>query len=243
MRSAPPLDGRSALRPQIERAIHVHQPDLYQHLTHQTFAAPGRALQTLQTLMYNMINLDAPARTPTVRRVPAPISTRPAVSATEVISKVDLGTRTVDVQRFPVGEAAVSRAGHDQGDRHLAVDITETDPTLLQSADVLIRGPVSQNYPAREWARSTLATYPGCRATAIITPSGACRAFPRHGPTVSLRFQTSPDQTDAPDPAILASAVYAWIVANGTLETMSGEILIQTGSRRTAVRCNPQSRT
>jgi hypothetical protein len=238
IRSAPALDDRGSLLQQVDQTMRTHQTDRYEHIARRTFANPGQALRALQKLIYEMINLEAPTGAPTVRRVPAPETTCPSISATEVLSATDLSSRTIDVLRFPAGAAAGHDPDHHYDDRHLAVDIAETDPALLESADILIRRAGRHTRSADEWARSTLTAYPGCRITAAITSAGSCLAFPRDRPLISLRFHQPPDQSDVPDETILVSALYAWIVSGGTLDATATDIHLRIGPRRLTIRCS-----
>ncbi|OHV36553.1 hypothetical protein BBK14_33275 [Parafrankia soli] len=228
IRSAPRFDRAETPREQIDEAIGAHTPDRYTLLTRRTFDIPGQSLRTLQKLMYQLMDLDAPGRAPSTRRVPAPQTAQPVVSATIVVAAMSPHTGTVDVLRFPADTDP--QAGADHGDRHLAVDLAETDLGLLQSADVLVRRSDGHTRPAHEWAQATLDAYPGCRIAASITPKDSCTAFPRSGPAISLRFLRTSSQGIPPDPLILPSVAYAWIV-NGASSTLPTKFLVRIGKQ------------
>jgi hypothetical protein len=177
IRTAPRFDRTATPREQIDEAIRTHTPDRYTRLTRRTFDIPGQSLRTLQKIMYQLMDLDAPGRAPSTRRVPAPQTARHVVTAAAVLAAMDPHTDTVDIQRFPADTDPP--AGVDHTDRHLCVDLAETDLGLLQNADILVRRSDSRARATPGWAQAILDAYPGCRIVASIMSTGSCMAFPR----------------------------------------------------------------
>ncbi|MDH6630695.1 hypothetical protein M2271_008559 [Streptomyces sp. LBL] len=109
--TAPRLSPHNDLRLQIESVVADHTPGLYSEVSQLAFAAPGRALARLRTVLYNLMELAEP--TPTalpVRSLPrpnAPEGTAVTSWTVESAARPDEGGQwVVTVRRYP---AAASR--------------------------------------------------------------------------------------------------------------------------------------
>jgi hypothetical protein len=95
------------------------------------------------------------------------------------------------------------------------------------------------------WARYALSTYPGCRSAAAILPSGVCLLRIR-GHTRTYLLQTEPkDDGDGriacADPAAVASAAHAWLLAQATRPSLPVHLACRIGARDFSVLIRPVS--
>ncbi|MGB7587578.1 MAG: CDP-glycerol glycerophosphotransferase family protein, partial [Solirubrobacterales bacterium] len=209
-RRAPRLDLDAALREQIENTEWRLDPERYGDLAARCFANPGKAMQRLRDVIYDLIDLDTPARLPRVLAVPLPRPYEEPVTAHLVLARRDdggSGGERVILERFPahLEPAFDEQAAHS----HLAVDDRETDERLRQSADVFVRRlePHRQRDEAPKWIQAQLASYPGCQMAVASLGDGLVALAERGEGEGIRRFRL---ERDTDDPAgIIASAIRA----------------------------------
>jgi hypothetical protein len=206
--TAPRLRPHKDLRVQIESVVADHTPGLYSEVSQLAFAAPGRALARLRTVLYSLMELAEPTPTaPPVLALPRP-STPEGTAVTswtvESAARPDgAGQWVVTVRRHP---AAVSRT-RDEGTamfRHLACDEEEWDRQLAESASVVLRRHHTPNaVSALSWIQDTLSRFPGCRLAAAALGRNICLVGLRDGRIVETTV-TGPTV----DPGLPAAVVY-----------------------------------
>jgi hypothetical protein len=168
-------------------------------------SCPDEAAQRVRALCYSMLGLDEPRSEPgvppdTVAGLSAP---RYPTSSHAVASVRGDGIR---VQRYPA-EMALSQRIPDSS--HLVVDADHPGPRLRGVADVLVlRDAAEWGADAETWLDGAFSTHPGLQLAAAVRGE-ECLVATRDGNRVRL---TGPD-----DPALCASAVFAWIAANREL--------------------------
>jgi len=232
---APHIEHRGGLLEQVRGNDGARDPDRYADISAQVFAEPGGALENLRSLIYEAIALAPPPEPPRLLPVPPPGIELRLVSAFEVWGGVDelaSGPR-IALERSPAG------LGVDLGERHLSVEVGETDRRLHDSASVVFRRRCESS-PRRErrsrglaWLSAALDAHPGARVVACAVDRVLCLAQIRGGPPLEARM------SDPADPGLLASALYlGW--AEGPLEAgHAGSLEIEVGSRRLAVALRP----
>ncbi|THJ35536.1 hypothetical protein E7Y31_22000, partial [Candidatus Frankia alpina] len=170
LRLAPVLEPAYPLRRQVDDAIGGHIPGRYAELAAGTFALPGESLTTLRSLLYGLLGLPEPPGPARVASIdpPEPEGRAPTAMlvSTQVRAQAAGGDPVVEMARFPAAADRPWLAEPSGADVHLAVDVTESDLGLLESADVLLRRSPTLGFPAREWTASALADFPGCRVAA-----------------------------------------------------------------------------
>ncbi|MFI9380416.1 hypothetical protein [Kutzneria sp. NPDC052558] len=197
------LDHDVDLRKQVDAAVAEHDPGRLAPITGQVFAHVGDATTRLRDELYRELDL-APREGLELPRVPDARPDIEPVTAFNVLAEfTEPDMLTID--RFP--QAAAPRAA----DQHLAVREDESDLRIAESASVLIRAEVMDDPAA--WAARNLAVH-GALVVAAATPTG-CHAMIRDGRRVEV--------AGALDPMLLASAVYACVLAGRPL---AGELVV-----------------
>ncbi|MEV1078112.1 hypothetical protein AB0I98_07645 [Streptomyces sp. NPDC050211] len=217
--SAPRLDLRGRLLPQIEEVVRSHAPRRYAAVREQAFAEPGQALSRLRAALYHLMKLPEPPtaspRSLTPRKfeqAPAPVTSWLVTTAVEPAESGGTDA-TVLVRRSP---AAVCDDVTETTDTfiHLSCDDEERDAQLMESASVLIHhGPMASSVSALQWARDTLNRFPGSLLTAAAVRGGGCLVGLRDGRAVEA---TSTGQLT--DPCLLAATVYTCLRAGMPLD-------------------------
>ncbi|MFI7100303.1 CDP-glycerol glycerophosphotransferase family protein [Streptomyces sp. NPDC050161] len=234
-RLAPRLITDVPLRPQIEQALadaargsEGTRP--LAALGDRALVAPGRALQRLRAVVYDLLRLALSEPSSPLPRPapddPVPADHQPDITAVFVTTRVGdtpAGPQ-VTVRRTPASVAHFTAADDATTDgittdidyggdptgtegtfRHLSCSDRERDRRLPESASVLIREtPAATVTAADRWATATLSRYPGCRIAAAEIESGGCRIRLHDGRAVDVSATGS-----MRDAAVLAAAVYA----------------------------------
>ena len=233
---APYLSAHLSLREQVERLGFDRDPARYQDLARRMFAAPGRALERLRSLIYDLIDLHAPPSQPRVLPVAAPKAEQEPVTAHLVRGKAELDSARprVTLERFP---AALDLAHLDEAlGRHLAVDEAEPDHRLRESAAVILRASRTEPEPRQElreaarWATSALRTYPGARIAAAALDARHWVLHIRHGPLV----QATVDHATNLD--TVASALYLALITGQPDLDLERGLSVATGAAQAQVR-------
>lgn len=219
-RRAPRLDPDIPLRKQIEAIDWGLDQVRYADLASRSFANPGRAMQRLRGVIYDLIDLDPPTRPPRVPAVPPPSPYEEPVTAHLVLARS--GDRDVLLlERFPAHLEPVIEEGG--GHSHLTVDDEETDERLRQSADVFVRRSTPCNeQEALRWITATLSSYPGSQVAAAKL-DGVQVAVTRRGRSLErFRLESNPE-----DPVgLIASAVRAGTALHGEEEDRWSEVRV-----------------
>ncbi|MEC4015258.1 hypothetical protein [Streptomyces sp. H27-D2] len=243
-RTAPHLDPREDLRPQIESAVREHTPGRYAETSAHAFAEPGQALTRLRTAVYSLLKLAEPdSGPPPVLALPRPDPPAATVDSWMVttIASPEAGGWAVGVHRHAaavsvsVAEAVaisesgpVSGDGHEESGRflHLACDEEERDQRLAESASVLTRRrPAPTAVAALRWIRDTLDRLPGSCLAAVAVAGGGCLLGLRDGRLVEATV-TGP----AAGPGLPAAVVYTCLRAGLPLDDVF--VTLRTGAGR-----------
>ena len=197
------LDHGRDLRKQVDQALAEHDPGLLTPLADRVFAHVGTSSLRLRDTLYRELDLEPREDLP-LPRVPDAQPRLEPVTAFNVRAEFT-GPDTLGIDRFP------RSAANRQPDQHLAVREDEPDLRLAELASVLVRAEIMADPEA--WARRNLDLH-GALVVAAATPTG-CHAMIRGGRRVEV--------TGALDPMLLASAVYACVLADRPL---TGELTV-----------------
>ncbi|MFF7633358.1 hypothetical protein ACFZB9_09435 [Kitasatospora sp. NPDC008050] len=224
VRQAPQLDPFAQLLPQIDRAIHEHQP--LPGPAELTSSAAGQSARLLRELFYRLIGAAQPAGPAVLDPLPLP-SHEPAPSNAplRVLTQVRKGSCGPEITLHRYADPRYEPQG--PGEAHLAVPEDTLDPGVLATADVIFRhGPAHDPRLGRpeEWAAEVLEQYHSCTLAAYLTEPNACTALHRDG----TLFHLTADPAGA-DPAAHASALLAWL-SSGRTVAPGLELTVRTGA-------------
>ncbi|MHB8293840.1 MAG: hypothetical protein ACYDH5_04305 [Acidimicrobiales bacterium] len=233
---APRLANDMPLREELVRLGVTRDPTRYSDLVERTFAEPGRALDNLRALIYQLIHLDPPDRRPRVLPVALPASEWRKVTAHLVLAHLSADDSTgrspvrIALERFPA--VLDPEQTHEVPGRHLAVEAGEPDHRLRESAAVIVRAEPRGNVNDRalrestDYVAATLATYPGSRiAASAMNVVHVVLGVRGHPPLEALADDDQGAFGDAV-PALIASAVYACLVAGRLDVQLNGDLLV-----------------
>ena len=227
-RRAPRLDLSSPLRAQLDAVMDGDRCDELRDAVHQTFGLPGRSLQVLRAIAYEILGLDPPRVPPRVRAVGMPAVEREPVTAHHVIVTADR-PGTFAITRVPAlaeiaGKAAAAEAAPARHSHwHLAVEASEPDAGIRHSATVIWRRSDGAAAQDDGWAMRTLTENPGCEVAADVAPTRATVVMRGAG---SFAVAAGSADHDTFDAAVLPSAFYAAHV----LSTTSGHVTLRNGA-------------
>lgn len=215
--TAPHLTPGTDLRSQVDGVFHSHDPQRFEPLRNNTFAFVGTATTLLRDALYREMDLSPPPEPPMVARIADPRFERRPVTAFDTFTQFT-DPATLRLTRHPraARPADVPMTG---GHRHLAVDEDESDLHLPANASVLTRRMLLAD--AMTWPERALREYPGARVAAASTVDG-CIARLRDGRGAEVRTTTA-----GVDPMLLASTVYACVLARRPLE---GHLTMRAGN-------------
>jgi hypothetical protein len=225
-RAAPRLHAGHLLREQIDAAIGIHRTGRYAAVTGLTSSAPGSSLRLLRAACYRLLGLSEPelpvdpAILPTTGLTPA---TSWANHVHCVLSDATGGPPVASLTRYP---AEVQPAGAPGGNAHLVVHQRHPNARLRGSADVVLADSAQLTVPDRTWLADILAARPGARLAGVLGPDGRCLLADRH----AGRFLVL--GPPGHDPALSASALYAWLVAS---REPPARLAIRTGATERSV--------
>ncbi|MFI9586573.1 hypothetical protein ACIHCQ_33160 [Streptomyces sp. NPDC052236] len=242
-RTAPKLLRRGSLRAQVDQAMAAHEHGRYAGLAEQTSSSPGESATLLRRLFYGLIGIAEPDGRPALL---APLALPPYEPARRTVP-IRVLTRVVSAD--PPEVVVVRRAqadfeteqtagGEDEYEyaaaAHTAVDEEAREAGRLRIADVVVRRADEDDPrigPPGAWTSEALAQYPYCGLTAYIDGPDRCVVRTREGDLVRLTAVAGPDgRPDLCDPAVYASALYAWTGSGKSLLEAGPEITVWTGA-------------
>ncbi|WP_416985717.1 hypothetical protein [Streptomyces sp. T028] len=248
-RTAPRLVRRGSLRAQIDRAIASHEPGRYKELAEQTSSSPGESAVLLRRLFYGLMDLPEPEGHPALLDpLPLPPYLPARVTAPIRVLARLIGTDPPDVSvvRYAVAGDEPDPS-EDRGVRadtaHTVVDEETRETGRLSVADVVVRhaaGDDPRLGPPAAWASEALDRHPYCGLAAYVDGPDRCVVRTREGDLLRLAAATDPDgRPDLCDPAVYASALYAWLASGGSLPLPGREITVRTGAAAHRVAVGP----
>ncbi|MEU8824846.1 hypothetical protein [Streptomyces sp. NPDC048636] len=239
-RTAPRLLRRGGLREQIERAIVDHKPGMYEELAAQTNSSPGESALLLRRLCYELLGISQPDSHPALLdplplppyepgRRTAPVQVLTRVTGSDPAQVTVVRFAGSDGEPGPTeDDAALLDAGHT------VVDEDTRDVGRLRIADVVVRRGSADDPrigPPTAWTSEALARYPHCGLAAYVDGTDRCVVRTRGGTVIRLTAGADPEgRPDLCDPAVYASALYAWITGGGNSPRIPQEIIVRTGA-------------
>ena len=207
-RIAPRLAPDRCLRSQIDEVIATHRPGRYAEVAGLVSSVPGSSLRVLRATCYRLMGLAEPEREITARVLPTIGLSDSVVMACRVHCVLNDGP-DAEAARVSVTRHAeeVQPPGAPDLSGHLVVRAHHPDPRVLAAADVVLIEPTAQDFPADRWLTETLAARPGIRLAGVLGPGGDCLLLDRLAGRLIVRGPLTHD------PALSASALYAWLVA------------------------------
>ncbi|MFB6817964.1 hypothetical protein ACFCV8_25820 [Streptomyces sp. NPDC056347] len=244
MREAPKLDPGAPLAPQLTELLRRHRP--LSGPAEFTSSVPGESAARLRRLFYSMMRAPEPGRPASLTPLPLPGHETGTVTVPlRVLSRV-LGPGEVAVSRWTGTGPDLGAA--DGPELHLAVHEDTRDVDRLDLADIVFRHgtPDDPRFGSPSlWTSEVLRRYRGCSLAAYVTGPSACVARVRGEEPV--RLATEEGEADA-DPAAYASALYAWLTADGAgpvagrarlARVVADGLVVRTGDRVRRVRVTP----
>ncbi|MEU2301794.1 hypothetical protein ABZ584_30855 [Streptomyces antibioticus] len=250
-RTAPRLLRHGSLRAQIDRAISSHDPGLYKELAELASSSPGESAALLRRLFYGLMDLPEPSGHAALLD-PLPL---PPYSPVRVTAPIRVLVRqiTTDPPELALTRYAVTDDGPDPSQdppvqvdtAHTVIDEETREADRLRVADIVVRqaaGDDPRLGPPVVWASEALDRYPYCGLAAYIDGPDRCVVRTREGDLVRLSAAADPDgRTDLCDPAVYASALYAWLASGRALASATPAITVRTGAARHRVAVEPLS--
>ncbi|MFB9508816.1 hypothetical protein ACFFS2_26770, partial [Streptomyces aurantiacus] len=255
-RTAPSLLRRGSLRAQIDRAITSHNPSRYKELAEQTSSSPGESAALLRRLFYGLMDIPEPEGHPALLEpLPLPPYLPARVTAPIRVLARQIGSDPPElalVRYAVVGDepdpsedtAALSEDPAAPADTaHTVADEETRETGRLRVADVVVRhaaGDDPRLGPPAAWTSEALDRYPYCGLVAYVDGPDRCVVRTREGHLVRLSAATEPDgRPDLCDPAVYASALYAWLASGQPLGDALPAITVRTGAAAHHVTVEP----
>ncbi|MCZ7431738.1 hypothetical protein [Streptomyces sp. WMMC1477] len=215
VREAPRLAPHGPLREQVDKLLAEPPPGA--GAAAYVTSAPGAAAALLRRHFYALMELPEPEARALLEPLPLPPHDPPRRTAPLYVRTRVQG---VDV----VVERSTAPFRDVEGEAHLAVHEDTRDPGELEVADVVLRDGAPDDPRLGgpgPWTAEVLGRHPHCALAAYVTGPDACtvrtgvRTGARTGENDSFRLSAGPG-ADA-DPAVYASALYAWLTAGGVV--------------------------
>ena len=190
-RRADRLQFRQPLQPQIDRAIHWHQPERAAWLAKWVTSDPGRSAALLRRHFYHVLDLpepDHPAHldglaVPPVRFASPTAPVRILLSAPDAVA--DPRRRRLEAVRLPESADRDALPSADVG--YLAVIEDTTDLAALRRADLVLTDACESAAAAFRWFSRSGRRYPYAAMTAACTGPGRAIVRYRDGRMYRLR--------------------------------------------------------
>ncbi|GAA1164174.1 hypothetical protein GCM10009654_21190 [Streptomyces hebeiensis] len=228
VRQAPRLVPHVPLRTQLESVLDGSGPP--RGPAELVSSVPGRAAALLRRHFYELIGIPEPPEPALLDPLPLPAYERVGRTAPMRVTTRLPGAGEVEVSRYadPVSPPP------GEGEAHLAVHEDTRDPGVLALADVIYRYGAADDVrfggPGR-WTAEVLDRMPECGLAAFVTDDGRCVARARGGPLVLLDGAPGAEVPRSADPALFASALYAWLAAGKSLRDLaSNGMTVWTGT-------------
>jgi hypothetical protein len=248
-RTAPRLVRRGSLRAQIDRTITSHTPGRYKELAAQTSSSPGESAALLRSLFYGLMGIPEPAGHPALldplplppylpARITAPIRVLARQISTDPPELALVRYAVVGDEPDPSEDPA---APADTA--HTVADEETREIGRLRVADIVVRhaaGDDARLGPPAAWTSEALDRYPHCGLVAYADGPDRCVVRTREGDLVRLSAAAEPDgRPDLCDPAVYASALYAWLASGQPLGDALPAITVRTGATAHHVTVEP----
>ncbi|KOU03318.1 hypothetical protein ADK86_09930 [Streptomyces sp. NRRL F-5755] len=255
-RTAPRLRPYEPLLPQLEKLLTDHHPDRYAQLTALASSAPGASAGLLRRTFYGLIGLAEPSPPAYLPRLLPPAHgddatavppATPLRTPLQVLTHVHdrrptappeiTVTRYADVGSGPYAPSAPSTTASPPAPAgqatpqvvasHTAIHEDAPDSTRLPLADLVLHD--SQPEPAA-WTQEAMRRHRHCAMAACVTAPDTCLVRVPDGSLVTLTAAPGPDdRRDRCDPAVYASALYAWYERGKSLEDLLDGLTVVTG--------------
>ncbi|KUL45130.1 hypothetical protein ADL12_04280 [Streptomyces regalis] len=250
-RTAPRLLRRGSLRAQIDRAITSHNPGRYKELAEQTSSSPGESAALLRRLFYGLMGIPEPEGHAALldplplppyipARITAPIRVLVRQISTDPPELALVRYAVVGDEPDPLEDPAVR-----VDTAHTVVDEETRETGRLRVADVVVQraaGDDPRLGPPAAWTSEALDRYPYCGLVAYVDGPDRCVVRTREGDLVRLSAVADPEgRPDLCDPAVYASAFYAWVAGGRSLAPATPVITVRTGTTAHRVAVEPLS--
>ncbi|MFF3538293.1 hypothetical protein ACFYXP_30695 [Streptomyces sp. NPDC002466] len=216
MREAPKLDPGAPLAPQLAELVRRHRP--LPGPAEFTTSVPGESAVRLRRLFYSMMREPEPDRPASLTPLPLPDHETAPVTVPLLVRALVLGPGEVAISRWAGSRPATGP--EDGGELHVAVHEDTRDVDRLDLADVVFRdgAPDDPRFGSPSvWTSEVLRRHRDCALAAYVTGPTGCVVRVRGGEP--LRLTAVPvagaEDVGAADPAVYASALYAWLAADG----------------------------
>ncbi|WP_106429977.1 hypothetical protein [Streptomyces xiaopingdaonensis] len=237
VREAPRVDPTRPLSPQFEEALRV--PCAPRRPAESVSSVPGRSAELLRRCAYRLLGLDEPESPALLDPLPAP-----AYEPAHRTAPLRVRTRVADAGDAPRVE--VVRRTSDHADRdagwrtHTVVDEETADLGRLALADIVVLRADADDVrygPADTWLREAAERHPHASLWCRVTGPDRCTVRTRDGTHRTLAARRLPDgHTDLADPALYASALFAWLAEGRPAERR--RLTVETGRERHEVDCS-----
>ncbi|MFJ2897071.1 hypothetical protein ACIO87_19580 [Streptomyces sp. NPDC087218] len=249
MREAPKLDPGAPLAPQLAELLRRHRP--LPGPAEFTTSVPGESAARLRRLFYSMMREPEPARPASLTPLPLPGHETVPVTVPLLVRSRVLGPGEVAISRWAGSRPPTGP--QDGGELHVAVHEDTRDADRLDLADVVFRdgAPDDPRFGSPSaWTSEVLRRHRDCALAAYVTGPSTCVVRVRG--EEPLRLTAVPvagaEDAGAADPAAYASALHAWLAADGPdpatararlARVMTDGLVLRTGGRVQRVRVAP----
>ncbi|MFH8343217.1 hypothetical protein [Streptomyces sp. NPDC018045] len=253
-RMAPRLRPYEPLPRQLDALLARHHPDRYAQLTALASSSPGASAALLRRTFYGLMGLAEPgppaylprlldpayggraSEIPSAAPLLAPLHVlthvrdrRPAAPPRIAVTRHADGLGTAAYPEPAPNPSADPAADHPspQAAAHTAVHEDTPDPTRLALADLVLHD--SRTEP-EAWTRAAMRRHPHCAMAACVTAPDTCLVRIPDGRLVTLTAAPGADgHRDLCDPAVYASALYAWYERGKPIDELLGGLVVVTG--------------
>lgn len=205
--TAPRLDQRRPLLPQVRRVLDEYRPDDFAGVAELVTSMPGESLQRLRDIFYQLLGLSTPANEIPLGPVPVPrVTPSPShLIATDVHHKIDRMERIVRLIRYP---AELRR--ETEANQHLSCPDDHPIRSIRSCASVLTgTGAVAGLH------EGVISAVLGAERSVVTAPSGQQVELTGPGPT-----------------EVHASVVRAWLDDGHPLTDLAPAITVELGPNR-----------